>query len=164
MQQKSAPAGYPASSGVGPPTPSPTGRLRGRTLAQWYCLVAGLLLALRGAEQLIVGASFATPGDGWRGTQQLLIGTLLLFAQRDRVIAYRALVPFAIFYGTLAVVGDINGHEAFGLLPVDGRDLIAHPLYAALALVVLALGARRRPANSSEDSGRSALDPVGIQR
>lgn len=143
MEEKRMSAGDPALRAVGPSTQSPTGRFRGRTLAQWYCLVAGLLLALRGAEQLVLGASFATPGDGWRGTQQLLTGTLLLFAQRDRLIAYRALIPFAIFYGVLAVVGDINGHEAFGLLPVDGRDLIVHPLYAALALVVLGLGTRR---------------------
>lgn len=119
-------------------------RFRGRTAAQWYCLVAGLLLALRGAEQIVTGASFATPGEGWRGAQQLLTGILLLLAQRGRVAAYRALIPFAIFYAALAVVGDINGHEAFGLIPVDGRDLFINPLYAVLALLILGLGARRR--------------------
>jgi hypothetical protein len=120
-----------------------TSRVRGRTPAQWFCLVVGLLLTVRGAEQLIVGASFAMPGDGWRGTQQLVTGSLLLLVQRQRVLAYRALIPFAIFYGVLAIVGDINGHEAFGLLPVDTRDLFVHPLYAALALLLLGLGARR---------------------
>lgn len=121
-----------------------TGRFHNRTAAQWYCLVAGILLTLRGARQLIAGASFAAPGEGWRGSQQLVTGILLLLAQRNRVFAYRALIPFAIFYTVLAVVGDINGHEAFGLLPVDGRDLFVHPLYAALAILILALGARRR--------------------
>jgi MYXO-CTERM domain-containing protein len=119
-------------------------RSRDRTPAQWYCLVAGLLLALRGAEQLVVGASFAMPGEGWRAAQQLLTGILLLLAQRNRLVAYRALAPFAIFYGVLAVVGDINGHEAFGLITVDGRDTFVNPLYAALALLILGLGARRR--------------------
>jgi hypothetical protein len=43
----------------------------------------------------------------------------------------------------LAVVGDINGHEAFGLLPVDTRDLFFHPVYAGLALLILGMGMRR---------------------
>jgi len=127
-------------------------RFRERTPAQWYCLVAGLLLSLRGAEQLVVGASFAMPGEGWRASQQLLTGILLLLAQRSRLVAYRALIPFAIFYAVLAVVGDINGHEAFGLITVDGRDKFVNPLYAGLALVILsrtsarAAGARARSA------------------
>lgn len=119
-------------------------RLHERTAAQWYCLVAGVLLTLRGSQQLIAGASFAAPGEGWRGTQQLVTGMLLLIVQRDRVLAYRALIPFAIFYTVLAIVGDINGHEAFGLLPVDTRDEFVHPLYAVIALVILGLGVRRR--------------------
>jgi hypothetical protein len=73
-----------------------------------------------------------------------LTGILLLLAQRNRLVAYRALVPFAIFYAVLAVVGDINGHEAFGLITVDARDRFVNPLYAALALMILGLGARRR--------------------
>lgn len=122
-------------------------RWRGRTAAQWFCLVVGVLLALRGAQQLVAGASFATPGDGWRATQQLLTATLLLLAHRNRVLAYRVLIPFALYYSVLSVVGDINGHEAFGLVPVDGRDLIVHPLYAAVSLLILGLGARRRAAD-----------------
>jgi hypothetical protein len=131
-------------SAMPPPTLAATGRLHGRTPAQWYCLVVGVLLTLRGAEQLVLGASFATPGEGWRGTQQLLTGLLLLIVQRNRVYAYRALIAFAIFYAVLAVVGDVNGHEAFGLLPVDGRDIYIHPLYAVTALLILVQGARRR--------------------
>ena len=53
------------------------------------------------------------------------------------------LIPFALFYSVLAIVGDINGHEAFGLLPVDTRDKFVHPIYAVLALALLAAGWRR---------------------
>lgn len=133
-----------------------TGRLCGRTAAQWYCLVAGILLAVRGAQQLIVGASFAMPGDGWRASQQLLAGTLLLLAGRNRVAAYRVLIPFAIFYSLLSVVGDTNGHEAFGLLPVDGRDLFAHPLYAVVALLILARGARKQAVTAQRAGEKQA--------
>jgi Domain of unknown function (DUF4383) len=119
------------------------GRWRGRTLAQWYCLIVGVLLGLRGAQQFVVGVSFAAPGDGWRASQQLLTAMLLLAAQRNRSLAYWALIPFAIYYAIVSVVGDINGHEAFGLLPVDGRDLFAHPIYAVSSGVIVLLGARR---------------------
>jgi hypothetical protein len=116
---------------------------RARTPAQRYCAIIGVLLGVRGAQQLIAGPSFATPGDGWRASQQLLTAIALLLASRDRTFAYRALIPFTAFYTVLAIVGDINGHEAFGLVPVDGRDLFAHPIYAVTALLILALPLRR---------------------
>ena len=119
---------------------------RGRTLAQWYCLVVGVLLGLRGAQQFIVGASFATPGEGWRASQQLLTAVLLLLAHRNRVAAVYALILFAAYYTVVSIVGDFNGHEAFGLLPVDGRDLIVHPVYAISAAAIVWLEMSRRAA------------------
>ncbi|HEV2981974.1 MAG TPA: DUF4383 domain-containing protein [Solirubrobacteraceae bacterium] len=118
-------------------------RLRARSAAQWFCLVVGVLLALRGAQQLLGGAGFGTPGEGWRATQQLLTSLLLLLGQRTERGARLVLIPFALFYVVLALVGDINGHEAFGLLPVDARDKVIHPLYAVLALLILAAGWQR---------------------
>ena len=138
-----------------PPTPSKTAlgsarsfavtrpsRLRARTAAQWFCLIVGILLALRGIQQLAAGAHFSAPGEGWRATQQLLTALLLLLGQRTERGARLVLIPFAAFYAVLAIVGDINGHEAFGLLPVDTRDKVIHPIYAALALLLLAAGWR----------------------
>lgn len=118
-------------------------RLGARTPAQWFCLVVGVLLALRGAQQLLAGAHFGTPGEGWRASQQLLTSLLLLLGQRTERGARLVLIPFALFYATLAIVGDINGHQAFGLLPVDTRDKFIHPLYTVLALLLLAAGWRR---------------------
>ena len=138
-----------------PPTPSQSAlssvrgfavarpsRFRARTGAQWFCLVVGVLLALRGTQQLIAGAHFGAPGEGWRASQQLLTALLLLVGQRTARGARLVLIPFALFYTVLAIVGDINGHEAFGLLPVDTRDKVIHPIYAALALLLLAAGWR----------------------
>jgi hypothetical protein len=118
-------------------------RLRTRTAAQWFCLIVGVLLALRGVQQLAAGAHFGTPGEGWRASQQLLMALLLLIGQRTERGARLVLIPFALFYTVLAIVGDINGHEAFGLLPVDKRDEVIHPIYAVLALLLLATGWRR---------------------
>ena len=146
-----------------PPTPSQSAlssvrsfavarpsRLRARTGAQWFCLVVGVLLALRGTQQLIAGAHFGAPGEGWRASQQLLTALLLLVGQRTARGARLVLIPFALFYTVLAIVGDVNGHEAFGLLPVDTRDKLIHPTYAALALLLLAAGWRR---NRERDGG-----------
>jgi hypothetical protein len=102
----------------------------------------GVLLALRGAQQLVGGAHFSAPGDGWRASQQLLTAALLLVGQRTARGARLVLIPFAIFYTVLTFVGDINGHEAFGLLPIDTRDKFVHPVYAVLALVILVVGWR----------------------
>jgi hypothetical protein len=107
-------------------------------------------LALRGGQQLIAGASFAAPGEGWRATQQLLTAALLLFGWRRRALAWYALIAFAAYYAIVSIVGDINGHEAFGLLPVDGRDLVVHPVYAVSAAAVLWLEATRRAASRAE--------------
>ena len=109
-----------------------------RSAAQWFCLVVGVLLALRGAQQFANGADFNTPGEGWRATQQLLTSLLLLLGQRTQRGARLVLIPFALYYAVLAIVGDLNGREAFGLFPVDTRDKFVHPLYALLALLLLA--------------------------
>jgi hypothetical protein len=100
----------------------------------------GVLLALRGVQQFAAGAHFGSPGEGWRASQQLLMALLLLIGQRTERGARLVLIPFALFYTVLAIVGDINGHEAFGLLPVDKRDQVIHPIYAVLALLLLAAG------------------------
>jgi hypothetical protein len=121
---------------------APPSRLRARTVAQWFCLVVGVLLAFRGAQQLLAGAGFGMPGEGWRASQQLLTALLLLLGQRTQSGARLVLIPFALFYAVLAIVGDINGHEAFGLLPIDTRDKFVHLVYAVLALALLAAGWR----------------------
>jgi hypothetical protein len=72
-----------------------------------------------------------------------LTALLLLLGQRTERGARLVLIPFALFYTALAIVGDSNGREAFGLLPVDTRDEFIHPIYAVLALLLLAAGWRR---------------------
>jgi hypothetical protein len=138
----SMPSSQSATSSAGSSGVARPSRLRGRTAAQWFCLVVGVLLALRGAQQLVAGPHFSAPGDGWRASQQLLTAALLLVGQRTARGARLVLIPFAVFYTVLTFVGDINGHEAFGLLPIDTRDRFVHPVYAVLALVILVVGRR----------------------
>ena len=150
----SQPATSPASS----PAVARPSRLRSRTAAQWFCLVVGVLLALRGAQQFLAGAHFGTPGEGWRASQQLLFAAMLLFGQRTAGGARLVLIPFAVFYTVVAFVGDINGHDAFGLLPIDTRDKFVHPVYAVLAIAILAAGWRQVRKRTTGDVPGSALD------
>jgi Domain of unknown function (DUF4383) len=117
--------------------------LRGRTLAQWYCLAVATLLGIRGASTLLVGASFDRPGTGWRSIQQLAVAAVLIGVQRSRRTAYRALAPFALYYLVLWTVGIINGHEAFGLIPINTRDKVIYSAYVVLAAIILALPSQR---------------------
>ncbi len=74
-------------------------RDRGRTPAQWYCLLGGLALLLAGLAGFIADATFDTGGDingdkliafevnGWHNIVHLLSGLLLLAASAKRASA-----------------------------------------------------------------------------
>ena len=125
------------------------GLARTRTNTQWFCLLAGGLLLVRGVSVLVTGPSFGMPGEGWHAMFHLLSGALLLAAYRSPSVAYPAVAAFALAYGLIVAVGVINGHEAFGLIPIDTRDNVLHSAYVAAALAVLATDRARRHALGS---------------
>src|ERR1700694_3467989 len=87
------------------------GRWQGWTLAQWFCVLAGAVLVIRGISVLVTGPSFALPGAGWHAGFHLLSGALLIAVHARRTLAYRAAIGFALAYGTVTVAGIVNGHE-----------------------------------------------------
>jgi hypothetical protein len=127
------------------PQPSRVGHWRRWTVAQWFCVLIGALLIIRGLSVLVSGPSFALPGAGWHATFHLLSGALLIAAHRTPALAYRAAIAFAVAYGTVAVVGIANGHEVFGVIPVATRENVVHAVYVAVTLLVIALGPGRMP-------------------
>ena len=136
FQQGSAPslAARPARSEL---------MLRGRTLAQWYCLALATLLSVRGISTLVLGASFSLPGTGWRSVEQLLVASTLIAAQRSAVGARRVMLPLAILYIAQWTAGVTNGHEAFGVIPVDLRDKVLYIVFLLVAVAALAIRDRR---------------------
>jgi hypothetical protein len=124
------------------PTP-PEVVLRSRTLAQWYCLVLAALLSVRGISTLVLGASFALPGTGWRSVEQLVVASILVSAQRSSVGARRVMLPFAILYIAQWTAGVINGHEAFGVIPVNSRDKVLYVVFLLLAAAAVTIRSRR---------------------
>jgi hypothetical protein len=147
MQPHSASAnsGEPAQRG-------PSNWWRSRTAAEWYAIVVGTLLALRGASQLLAGASFSHPGEGWRALYQLAVAAILLLSLRRRSSVPTVVLGVGALYALITVLGLVNGHNILGLAPVDTRDKIVHPL---LALVGLAIGVREGAATGGT-SGRPA--------
>ncbi len=123
-------------------------RDRGRTPAQWYCLLGGLALLLAGIVGFIADSAFDTgsgiDGDkllgifevnGWHNIVHLLSGLLLLAAAAKRVSAKTVALVFGIVYGAVALIGLIDGEDVFGLIPVNPADNILHIALSALGLI-----------------------------
>ena len=118
-------------------------RDRGRTPAQWYCLLAGAALLLAGIAGFFIDSSFDTgsniDGDallgfeinGFHNLVHLASGVLLLAASAKRKSAKAVALTFGIVYGLVTLIGMIDGETILGLLPVNPADNILH---LALAL------------------------------
>jgi hypothetical protein len=109
-------------------------RPEGRSPAQWFCLVGGAILAIRGAVGLAIDPSFEMPGEGWHQLIHMTSGLLLLAIHRDAAIATIAALAFGIAYAAIGVIGVVNGEEVVGLIPVGTSDNIIHSVITLAAL------------------------------
>jgi hypothetical protein len=112
-----------------------------RPPARWYAIVVGAFLAIRALSTLVAGASFATPGDGWRAVFQLFVAAALLLALSTRFSTARTDFAVGVLYVLVTVLGLVDGHDVLGVIPVDSRDKVVHPL---IAVSGLAVGLRER--------------------
>jgi hypothetical protein len=122
-------------------------RDRGRTPAQWYCLLAGLSLLLAGIFGFISNSSFDT-GDGVDGSSflgfevngihnlvHLASGAVLLAASPKRASARLVAIAFGVVYGIVTIIGLIDGTDVLGLLPVNSADNVLHIALALLGII-----------------------------
>jgi hypothetical protein len=110
---------------------------------RWYCVVVGVFLAVRAVSTLAAGAKFDLPGDGWRAVWQLVLVTVLVIGIAWPRLEWQAVgVVYAVATGLEA----FHGADLFGVVPVDMRDRIVHPLLAILAAASLLLARRRADA------------------
>jgi hypothetical protein len=107
---------------------------RATTPARCYCFGIGLFLLIRGGSTLTAGAGYGLPGDGWRAILQLVLATLLLAAAVRGGTARNAVILVGLIYAAQTLLG-IHMHDVLGIIPVDGRDHIVHPVIAILALI-----------------------------
>lgn len=114
-----------------------TPRARERSAAQWFCLVGGGALAVRGLVGVALDPSFGTPGEGWHQLFHLSSGLVLLALARDAAQALAGALSFGLVYAGIALAGIVDGQDVVGLVAVEASDNTIHTL---LTLTSLAAG------------------------
>lgn len=113
---------------------------------RWYCVVVGVFLAVRALSTLAAGAKFGLPGDGWRALWQLVLVAVLAIGVAWPRLAWQAVAAVGVVYAVATGLEAFHGADLFGVVPVDMRDRIVHPLLAILAATSLLLARRRATA------------------
>jgi hypothetical protein len=114
-------------------------------IAVGLAALGALFLLVRATTTLLAGASFDAPGDGWRSLWQLLIVAMLGAGIVRRTWLGAALALVAVIYAAATLSEVAQPDALIGLIPVDMRDRIVHPLVALIAASAwwLARGGRR---------------------
>jgi hypothetical protein len=146
-------------------------RNRGRSAAQWFCLVIGGTLVLVGLLGFLAEATFDTsagsdPGavdgenfilfevNGWHNVVHILSGAFLLALSGKHRTARTAALAFGAIYAVVTVIGLIDGHDVLGVIPVNPADNVLHILLTITALAVGLISDRDRREVRTADSGR----------
>ena len=101
---------------------------RGRSAAQWFCLVGGAILLVRGGVGVLLDPEFASPGEGWHQLIHLASGAVLLAASARAAAALASVLGFAAIYAAVTVAGITDGRDVAGVIPVQGGDNVLHAL------------------------------------
>jgi hypothetical protein len=117
--------------------------MRWLTAAQTFALLIGLFLAVRAVTTLAAGASFGLPGDGWRAAFQAGVAAALALALLRPQRIERIVLAVGLTYAAITVLG-AGSDSVLGVIPVDSRDRVVHPLIALLALAALTVPLVRR--------------------
>lgn len=128
-----------------------------RSLAQLFCLIAGLTLLVVGIIGFFVenGGDFALPDslnpgargelfglfdiNGWENIVHIASGALLLFASAKANLARTVALIFGVVYALVAVLGWIDSEDVLGILPVNTEGNLLHTALAAASLLAALL-------------------------
>lgn len=134
---------------------------RGRSLAQWFCLIVGPTLILMGLLGFLAEAKFDTalggdPGqldgedfiifevNGWHNVFHIISGVFLLLFAGRHAAARTAVLAFAAVYALVSVIGLIDGKDILDVIPIDKADNVLHIVLAAAALVAALVPTREK--------------------
>jgi hypothetical protein len=106
-----------------------------RSWAQWFCLLGGALLLLRGTVGVALDPEFGAPGEGWHQLFHLVSGVALLGASRDAGPAVALTLGFAAVYSAVLIVGVVDGSDVAGVVPIETSDNLVHTGLTLAALV-----------------------------
>ena len=136
-------------------------RNRGRSAAQWFCLIIGGTLVIVGLLGFLAEATFDTssgsdPGavdgenlvlfevNGWHNLVHILSGGFLLALSGRHRTARTAALAFGAVYGVVTIIGLVDGHDVLGVIPVNPADNVLHILLTITALAVGLISDRDR--------------------
>jgi len=126
--------------------PADTGGRRSRSWAQWFCLLGGAALLVRGTIGVALDPVFEAPGEGWHQLFHLSSGAVLLVASRQACSALALTLGFALVYAGIALAGIVDGQDVAGVIPIETSDNRLHTLLTLGALGAgLATLLRARP-------------------
>jgi hypothetical protein len=129
--------------------PADTKAAGGRTLAQLFCLVTGIVLVVVGIVGFFVNSTFnASPGvsgdelivfevNGWHNIVHLATGAFLLFMAASARTAILGALIFGVLYVVVTLYGFIDGDDILTIVPINTADNFLH---LALAIVAIAVG------------------------
>ena len=123
--------------------------IRDRTIAQWFCLLFGAALILRGTVGVALDPEFGTPGEGWHQLFHLLSGVALVAVWTRPQVALVATFAFAAVYGAIMVTGIVDGSDVLGIIPVEASDNRVHTFFTLGSLAFGIAALIRRPAPAS---------------
>lgn len=119
----------------------------------WFCAALTAFLTVRATTTLAAGASFETPGDGWRSIWQLAIVATLIAGVVVPRLRPAAVAIVGANYLAAAGLELFDSTELLGVVPVDMRDRIVHPLVGLIALAVLVSAGHLRPGRVQAPAG-----------
>jgi len=121
----------------------------GRTLAQTFCLVTGLVLIAVGVLGFFFGGSGFSVGpavsgqpfiifevNGWHNIVHLASGALLLLVAAKPATAITGALVFGVVYVVVTLWGFIDGNDILSIVPVNTADNFLHLALAVVALLV----------------------------
>jgi hypothetical protein len=145
----------------------------GRTVAQAYCLLAGLVLLAAGVAGFFSDATFGNAHDGggellgfevngWHNLVHIASGLFLLAVRGEAPRARAGALAFGVLYAVVAVWGFITGDGVLGIVAIDQAD---NWLHVALAALAIGTALASPPASYDDpDATRTRLTKYGRRR
>ena len=121
----------------------------GRTLAQAFCLVTGLVLIAVGVLGFFFGGGGFTTGpgvsgepfivfevNGWHNIVHLASGAFLLLMAAKPATAITGALAFGAIYVVVTVWGFVDGNDIATIAPVNAPDNFLHLVLAVVAILI----------------------------
>ena len=136
----------------------------GRSLAQLFCLVTGIVLVAVGVLGFFVNSMFNSgPGvsgdelivfevNGWHNIVHLATGAFLILMAASARSAVTGALIFGILYVVVTIYGFVDGDDLLTIVPINTADNFLHLALAIVAIAVALSAGKLLKSNS----GRTA--------